>query len=501
VVYIPTSTCTVFRRLVLTSRESKVADVVEKAMRQVRGSYGAAWLPFGELLQFMLLPQQQDRYYAVRVLNELEHERYDFANATKARHVRQAAGIPHLVELLSSESQALQQAALVILVELSSVPELRENLANADPVKPLVLIVTNCEHLAKIQAAKVLANLTEEACTHRAFESELATIIPVLMSLLQHGTGPLQEFACRTLTNLSWDSTSEGCGDAIFEAGILAVLVHTLGHREASARVAAAQALCKFSEDHENHADLEAVGATAALVKALYCDDVGLKLPVAQALGYMCLNGVNIAAVGAIPPLVRLLSDDDAEVVECAAEAFDVLSLGEGNHREMVAAGALPALVELLSGGTVTAAGYASAVLHNMARSRDEHLATCIVAARAIPPLVELLCDFDKHRVKLAVRTLYFLWTTGGIKFCVCDEMVKEGALPVLVNLLNDADSATDAVTQLIACLTYDRDQRQAVKDAGAVEHLSALLKQEDRSERAKEYAARALRKLSGNQV
>ena len=99
---------------------------------------------------------------------------------------------------------------------------------------------------------------------------------------------------------------------------------------------------------------------------------------------------------GGVPALIKqtveIATKGDAESKEKAAAVL--ASLASQNHNEhadaCVALGALPPLVQILSGGSAKAQGSASTALHSILRERPAHQ-QAFLEAGGVPPLVRLL--------------------------------------------------------------------------------------------------------------
>lgn len=210
-------------------------------------------------------------------------------------------------------------------------------------------------------------------------------------------------------------------------------------------------------------------------------------------------NRICIAEAGGIPLLIPLLSSEDADTQEHAVTALLNLSIIEDNKKDIIAAGALDLVIEVLkSGHAMEARENAAAVLFSLSIN-DEVKVQIGSKSDAIPALVTLLREGSMQRGKKdAATALFNLAVYHGNKV----KIIAAGAVPILLALLGDESAAVaDACAAVLALLVTCPEGVNALRDAAAVSALVPLLR--NGSPKAREYATSVLIAMcrSGDQV
>ena len=190
-----------------------------------------------------------------------------------------------------------------------------------------------------------------------------------------------------------------------------------------------------------------------------------------------------IVQAGAIPPLVEMLSANYIDEIKIAAtEALYNLTMSEKffdeendfpyNENNIVAiaqAGAINPLVMMLSSGTDDAKTSATWLLRNLSSDKDNHADL----ARDIPTFVLLLkADADELQ-QSACAFLSILATNDDYKKAIREA----GAIPILVAMLIQGSTNQAAAATTLKFLAKDNgDNKDAIKQAGAIPHLIAML-------------------------
>jgi len=164
-----------------------------------------------------------------------------------------------------------------------------------------------------------------------------------------------------------------------------------------------------------------------------------------------CINGEEsmreMVAAGAIPALVRLLStSSSAEVQQAAARTLANLTSSRtsdrgGSVKAAVAAGAVPSLVQVLSTTDAPLVVCEAAWALNSLANENPPGRAAIAAAGGIPALVGRLCSTDSKAAQEAVATL--LGNLAGMCPSHRKEIAAAGVIPILARLL--AGSGDDA--------------------------------------------------------
>ena len=218
---------------------------------------------------------------------------------------------------------------------------------------------------------------------------------------------------------------------------------------------------------------------------------------------------VEVAREGAVPPLVKLLSDGSPNAKGNAALAL--LELTEFSYEDknylaraaqIVAEGGVLQLIALMASGTPEAKQHAAGALRRIATC-DAASAARIEAEGSVPPLIALLVSgtpkAKQHAVCL-LKTLTDLavWDTVEAEkhFHILDDVVGAGAVPPLVAMLT-GDLSTEAAEALKNLSVRSRARCDKIVAEGAVPHLFAMLA----SPKTKDYAAGVLLELEKSGV
>ncbi|KAK3257390.1 hypothetical protein CYMTET_33522 [Cymbomonas tetramitiformis] len=198
---------------------------------------------------------------------------------------------------------------------------------------------------------------------------------------------------------------------------------------------------------------------------------------------------------GAVPLLVQLLSGGDARAKEAAAVALrNLLSDSEEHVEAVLEAGAVSLLVQLLRTGTDSAKSRCAECLCNLADYNNRYR-DAIVEAGAVPLLVLMLSSgSDMVKMSAAACLCNLSWDSRER----ADALVQAGGMPPLVLLLTSGSEESIMASAGTLCnLAYDSDDlRDQVIVAGALPLLVILLNS-DGAEAVKEEAARCLRNLA----
>ncbi|KAJ6823086.1 protein spotted leaf 11-like [Iris pallida] len=179
-------------------------------------------------------------------------------------------------------------------------------------------------------------------------------------------------------------------------------------------------------------------------------------------------NRVCIAAVGAIPLLVSLLSNSDPRIQEHAVTALLNLSICEENKGRIVSCGAIPGIVYVLRKGSMESRENAAATLFSLSVV-DENKVT-IGASGAIPALALLLSEGSQRGKKDAATALFNLCIFQGNK----GKAVRAGVIPTLMRLLTEPiDGMVDESLAILAILSSNSDGKAAI---GALEAVPVLV-------------------------
>lgn len=205
-----------------------------------------------------------------------------------------------------------------------------------------------------------------------------------------------------------------------------------------------------------------------------------------------------ILQAGAVLPLVELLRDSSAPMLqEAAAAALGVLAAdGEAAQSTLLRAGAVSALGRLLGSDSSVPTKAAASAIRNLAANHNAAQLS-IAKAGAITPLINLLTHSDQGVQAQAAAALGNLAGDSSENHFDKQMMIAQaGAVPPLVQLLERASpelrEAGASALRMLA--TNNADNQVAVAHAGAIRPLVRLLYDEMASVR--EEAAAALGNL-----
>ena len=210
-------------------------------------------------------------------------------------------------------------------------------------------------------------------------------------------------------------------------------------------------------------------------------------------------NQRQVVEAGAIPPLVQMLKTSAVAVLEAAAIALTYLvsdSAPPSARAEIIAAGAVPPLINVLKSSSLLTAlpvypAFPALVVLKALCYDVEHT-VIVAAAGAIPPLIRLLAS---RSVEMQVEVLQAL------RYLACNTEIigpiaAAGAIPPVVKLLSSSMLAVqEHAAAMLSNLVTGRGTHSAVFAAGAIAPLVRLLRRG--SPRAKSAAALALTNLT----
>nr|XP_024376671.1 U-box domain-containing protein 13-like [Physcomitrium patens] len=142
-----------------------------------------------------------------------------------------------------------------------------------------------------------------------------------------------------------------------------------------------------------------------------------------------------IMAAGALDPIVQVLKYGDCEARANAAAALFSLSTKTTTNKALIGSStdAIPALVKLLTEGTTRGKKDAASAIFDLAICHENK--AIAVRAGVIPPLVDLLLDEKQGIVDEALATLAILATHVEGQA----EIGRVGALPLLIDIISES--------------------------------------------------------------
>ncbi|XP_072984063.1 U-box domain-containing protein 10-like isoform X1 [Typha latifolia] len=185
-------------------------------------------------------------------------------------------------------------------------------------------------------------------------------------------------------------------------------------------------------------------------------------------------NRILLAEAGAIPALVNLLSVKDSKTQEHAVTALLNLSIYDHNKELIVLAGAILPVIQVLRMGSMEARENAAAAIFSLSLI-DENKITIGSTPGAMDALVELLHSGSSRGRKDAATALFNLCIYQANKV----RAVRAGILSPLVQMLQDSSSnvMVDEALTILSVLVSHQDCRVAITKANTIPLLIDLLR------------------------
>ncbi|KAI7738192.1 hypothetical protein M8C21_018372 [Ambrosia artemisiifolia] len=224
----------------------------------------------------------------------------------------------------------------------------------------------------------------------------------------------------------------------------------------------------------ENRIKIAKLGAIKPLISLISSPDPELQEHGVTAILNLSLCDENkevLASCGAIRPLVRALRVGTPTGKENAACALLRLSQLEENKSAIGRSGAIPLLVDLLETGNFRGKKDASTALYSLCSIKENKIRA--VEAGIMKPLVELMADFESNMVDKAAFVVSVLVGLPEAKAA----LVEEGGIPVLVEIVEVGSQRQKEVAVVILLQLCDGSvvYRNMVAREGAIPPLVAL--------------------------
>ena len=275
----------------------------------------------------------------------------------------------------------------------------------------------------------------------------------------------------------------------IIYAGAIPVLVDALEGDTAVQRLAA-NILGAVSRHNDCSQHIVDLGALAPLVRLLEKNDSKVQKAATLVLKNLSTYLTKCSCVGAIAPLITLLSNSiEKKVQQCAIEAILSFIKESAHHAQISFSGDVEMLVGLMNSVNKTLRTLAACTLACLwaVQSID---CSAIVNTKTIASLVNLLRRENTEIEHIAAMLLV------AKKSVHRDTIVYAGTIVPLVNLLRGENTALKHISGLaLLCLAEDSVHRAPMVFAGAITPLKKLYYSSSNTT-LKELAASILRKL-----
>jgi HEAT repeat protein len=347
-----------------------------------------------------------------------------------------------------------------------------------------------------------------------------AGAIQALLRILPLSEGAVVERACGAIENICW--TTDGARETALDAGTVPILLGLLSDPSDRIKESAASALRVVCSHEPAAAAAQRAGVVPILCHLLASDDTNLlksimgclhaithgsaaKLAKTEALdsgsvpaimrhldagtrnvyeyGSAVIRNITfleeaempVAEAGALNSLVKVLSSTESNALQRACEAIKNICRSQDTAKKKAFdAGAIPALVGHLSNDNVRVQDSAAFALWKVCL--HEPAAVAAHAANAVPLIINLMGSSDKSLQISAIGAMYAI-TSGGVSPDIKLAALREGALPVLVKILNSDRTDVYETSAAVVCNIVGVTEAQApAVTAGAIPALVKLL-------------------------
>ncbi|KAI5954908.1 VAC8 [Candida jiufengensis] len=369
-------------------------------------------------------------------------------------------------QLLLAENEREAISALLQYLENRSDVDFFSN----GPLRALSTLVYSENIDLQRSAALAFAEITEKDVR----EVNRDVLEPILI-LLQSTDSEVQRAACGALGNLAVNTENK---ILIVEMGGLEPLIRQMMSTNIEVQCNAVGCITNLATQDDNKSKIAKSGALIPLTKLAKSKDIRVQRNATGALLNMTHSGENrheLVNAGAVPVLVSLLSNDDADVQYYCTTALSNIAVDESNRKKL--ANTEPKLVRqlvnLMDSPSPRVQCQATLALRNLAS--DSGYQVEIVRAGGLPHLVQLLTCNHQPLILAAVACI------RNISIHPLNEalIIEAGFLKPLVDLLDYTDSEEiqcHAVSTLRNLAASSEKNRTALLAAGAVDKCKELV-------------------------
>ena len=396
--------------------------------------------------------------------------------------IAKSGGIVPLVALLAGGSPGAQETAAGAIRSLAAWPENRVAIAEANGVPALVNLFETSIKEAKVEAAGALSTLV---ISNPANQSSVAHDLVAMLARSSSST-QTQEDVTDLLYNLTLTPENRG---ALSKWGAIPQLTRQLSEGTPSAQINAASALSQLALKSAQHR----VQVTAQLIELLGSPEPSVRQRAWKALKDMAAEGGNdstmtVQMAGGIDRFVKLLKEGSLEAQEYALWLL-WQSPDTASKRSIASVGCAKPIIAILRSGALSgvAQEHAASVLAGMTSHEhaavDESARTMnkkdIVEAGGVPPIVDLLHSGSQGAKKHAALALAQLSrSVEDHDSQVQVEIAQAGAISALVDWLNDPSLGPPAVAaRALADLASScADTQASIMEASAIPPLVTMM-------------------------
>ncbi|SCV03313.1 LAMI_0H07162g1_1 [Lachancea mirantina] len=337
------------------------------------------------------------------------------------------------------------------------------------PLKALTTLVYSDNLNLQRSAALAFAEITEKYVRPVSREA----LEPILI-LLQSSDPQIQVAACAALGNLAVNNENK---ILIVNLGGLEPLISQMMSNNVEVQCNAVGCITNLATQDDNKARIAQSGALVPLTKLAKSKNIRVQRNATGALLNMTHSGENrkeLVNAGAVPVLVSLLSSTDADVQYYCTTALSNIAVDESNRKKLsqTEPRLVSKLVALMDSPSARVKCQATLALRNLASDTGYQLE--IVRAGGLPHLVNLI-QSDSMPLVLAsvacIRNISIHPLNEGL-------IVDAGFLEPLVKLLdlkNSEEIQCHAVSTLRNLAASSEKNRQDFFESGAVEKCKEM--------------------------
>lgn len=212
------------------------------------------------------------------------------------------------------------------------------------------------------------------------------------------------------------------------------------------------------------------------IIEAIESDDPIRQQSAASSAGVLAKSErhrIDLAEAGILPLLVGLLTVENVDLLRHVIGALWNLGVNIGNNREIVALGAVPALVKHLEHPEVRIQRVAAGAIRCLAWKHDINR-TAIASAGGVPPLISLS---SSSHFEVQVQAVAALWNLG-LNTNVSEIITNDGAVKVMVRLAASNSVQLQRLSAgVLRCLAYMFEpNRINIAEEGGIKYLCRLL-------------------------
>ncbi|CAN3374921.1 hypothetical protein DIURU_003696 [Diutina rugosa] len=295
-----------------------------------------------------------------------------------------------LSTLVYSENIDLQRSAALAFAEITE-KDVRE--VSRDVLEPILILLQSSDVEVQRAACGALGNLAVHP-ENKILIVEMGGLEPLIRQMMS----PNIEVQCNAVGCITNLATQDDNKSKIAKSGALIPLTKLAKSKDIRVQRNATGALLNMTHSHENRQELVNAGAVPVLVSLLAHEDTDVQYYCTTALSNIAVDEANRKKLATTEPklvgqLVNLM-DSPSPRVQCQATlALRNLASDSGYQVEIVRAGGLPHLVQLLTCNHQPLVLAAVACIRNISiHPLNEAL---IIEAGFLKPLVSLL-DFNE---------------------------------------------------------------------------------------------------------